>query len=87
MADKWLHCNPTSEEDKLEARQMVYNLYNKKEASGVQTNKIIGDIARELGLSRFVTQCCYNYEKDRLDPQVNYIKLIFCAIYLFFYYF
>ncbi|KAH9399361.1 hypothetical protein TYRP_017772, partial [Tyrophagus putrescentiae] len=71
VADKWLHCNPTSEEDKLEARQMVYNLYNKKEASGVQTNKIIGDIARELGLSRFVTQCCYNYEKDRLDPQAS----------------
>ncbi|KAH9405915.1 hypothetical protein TYRP_014212, partial [Tyrophagus putrescentiae] len=68
---KWKHCNPKSEEDKLEARQMVYELYNKKEASGVKTNTIIGEIARELGLSRPVTESCYNLEKTRLDPQAS----------------
>ncbi len=71
---KWKHCNPKSEEDKLEARQMVYELYNEKEASGVKTNTIIGEIARELGLSRIVAEGCYKFEKARLDPQVNNIK-------------
>ncbi len=50
---------------------MVYNLYIAKEASGVKTNTIIGDISRELGLSRGTTQSCYDHEKARLDPQVN----------------
>ncbi len=55
---------------------MVYELYNEKEASGVDNKSIIGQIARELGLSRIVTEGCYNFEKTRLDPEVNYTVIL-----------
>lgn len=55
---------------------MVYELYNEKEASGVDNKSIIGQIARELGLSRIVTEGCYNFEKARLDPEVNYTVIL-----------
>ncbi len=62
---------------------MVYNLYNEKEASGDNVKLIIGEIARELGLSRSVAENTYNLEKAHSDPQVNCFKLIFNSLFLY----